>query len=110
MPRFILLLLMFIGPIIATSFFSVWQRNEMIRIGYETETLQRQKQVLLRRQKELRVEVERLSALDRIEQIAVEQLGMRRSRPEQRIFMTAQAPEEELQKAFIHLELHKMAP
>lgn len=98
MPRLILLLLIFIGPIVITSFLSVWQRNEMIRIGYETETLQKQKRALLRHQKELLAEVERLSALDRIEQIALGQLGMKASQPEQRVFIAAQALGKRLNK------------
>ncbi len=91
MPRLIFLLLTVIAPIVLTSFLSVWQRNEMIRIGYKTETLQKQKSALLRHQKDLLVEVEHLSALDRIERIALEKLGMKQSQPEQRIFITAQA-------------------
>lgn len=89
MSRSIVLLLIIL-PIVVTSFFAVYKRNEMIRVGYETGALQKQKSALLRYQKELLVEVERLSALDRIEQIALEQIGMQHPEPEQRVFITAQ--------------------
>ncbi len=97
MSRFIVLLLMII-PIVVISFLAVWQRNEMVRAGYETGTIQKQKSALLRHQKELLVEVERLSALDRIEQIALEQIGMQHPEPEQRVFITAQALNNRLNK------------
>lgn len=92
MPRLIIFAILSM-PMVVISFLSVWQRNEMIRIGYETEILHKKKNALLRHQKELRVEVERLSALGRIEQIALEQLGMKQPNREQRVFITAQALE-----------------
>ncbi len=98
MPRLIFTVLILITPIVITSFLAVWQRNEMIRIGYETVTLQSNKRALLRHQKELLVEVERLSALDRIEQIALEQLGMKQSQPGQRVFIATQALGKSLNK------------
>lgn len=83
--------LILITPIIVVSFLSVWQRNDIIRIGYKTEVLQKEKHALLRHRKELLVQVERLSALDRIEQIALTELGMKHADPEQRVYITAQA-------------------
>ncbi|VAX26186.1 hypothetical protein MNBD_NITROSPIRAE01-1188 [hydrothermal vent metagenome] len=85
--------LILIIPIVIVSFLSVWQRNDMIKIGYKTEILQKEKHALLRHRKELRVHVERLSALDRIEQIALNELGMKHAEPEQRVYITAQALE-----------------
>lgn len=63
----------------------------MIKVGYETEILKQEKHALLRHRKELRVQVERLNALDRIEQIALNELGMKHAEPEQRVYITAQA-------------------
>ncbi len=80
-----------ITPIVVVAFLSVWQRNDIIKIGYKTEILQKEKHALLRHRKELLVQVERLSALDRIEQIALNELGMTHAEPEQRVYITAQA-------------------
>ncbi len=90
--------LILITPIVLVSFLSVWQRNDIIKIGYETEILQKEKHALLRHRKELRVQVERLSALDRIEQIALTELGMKHAEPEQRVYITAQALDRRLNK------------
>lgn len=90
MTRFTLALIL-ITPIVIVSFLSVWQRNEIIRIGYKTEILKKEKHALLRHRKELLVQVERLNALDRIEQIALTELGMKHADPEQRVYITAQA-------------------
>jgi len=90
MSKFSLALILIL-PIVTVSFLSVWQRNDMIKIGYETEVLQQKKHALLRHRKELQVQVERLSALDRIEQIALTELGMKHADPEQRVYITAQA-------------------
>lgn len=82
-----LLLVALGGGILILAFLSLWQRNQMVRIGYEIETLQEQKKELVRIRKELLAEAETLSAVDRIEQIAMEQLGMKVPRPQQRVYV-----------------------
>ncbi len=89
MPR-IRLVILLIVPMILTAFFAVWQRNEMIQIGYETEALQQKKTKLLRRQKELIAEISSLSAAERIERIALERLQMKSADPGQRIYVAAE--------------------
>ncbi|HZR45813.1 MAG TPA: cell division protein FtsL [Candidatus Manganitrophaceae bacterium] len=78
------------GSILTLAFLSLWQRNQMIYIGYEIEQLREEKEALLRVQKELRVEAESLGAMERIERIAVEQLAMKPNVSKQRIYVNAE--------------------
>lgn len=78
------------GSILMLAFLSLWQRNQMIYIGYEIEQLKEEKAALLRVQKELLVEAESLSAMERIERIAVEQLAMKPNVSKQRIYVNAE--------------------
>lgn len=80
------------GAILILAFLSLWQRNQMIYIGYEIEQLKEEKEALVRVQKELLVEAESLSAMQRIEQIAVEQLAMKPGGSRQRVHVTTQGP------------------
>ncbi|MFQ5579275.1 MAG: cell division protein FtsL [Nitrospiria bacterium] len=82
-----LLLIVLGGGILVLSILSLWQRNQMVRIGYEIERLQEQKKELVRIRKELLAEAETLSAVDRIEEIAREQLGMKVPRHQQRVYV-----------------------
>lgn len=87
MPGLILFILG--GAILVLAFLTLWQRNQMIHIGYEIEQLQRERAALLQTQKELLIEAESLSAMERIERIAVEQLEMNRPLSEQRVYVKA---------------------
>ncbi len=57
-------------------FVFVWERVDVVRIGYQIERLKRDKTVLERQRDELRVKVSALSASDRIAKLATEKLGM----------------------------------
>lgn len=57
-------------------FVFVWERVDMVRIGYQIERLKRDKTVLERQRDELRVHFSSLSASNRIAKLATEQLGM----------------------------------
>ncbi len=69
------------------SFVSLWQRDQMTRVGYEIQRMQQQKDKLTKQHKELLIEVESLSALDRIEDIAMLQLSMVPALPGERIYV-----------------------
>jgi cell division protein FtsL len=62
-------------------FVFVWERVDVVRIGYQIERLKRDKTVLERQRDELRVKFSTLSASDRIAKLATEKLGM--SQPQQ---------------------------
>ncbi|WHZ26780.1 MAG: hypothetical protein OJF51_001576 [Nitrospira sp.] len=57
-------------------FVFVWERVDMVRMGYQIERLKREKTLLERQRDELRVKVSALSAADRIAKLATEKLGM----------------------------------
>lgn len=57
-------------------FVFVWERVDVVRIGYQIERLKRDKAVLERQRDELRVKFSTLSASDRIAKLATEKLGM----------------------------------
>jgi len=57
-------------------FIFVWERVDMVRVGYQIERLKQERIVLERERDELRVKLSALSAPDRIAKIASEQLGM----------------------------------
>ncbi|MBI5378952.1 MAG: cell division protein FtsL [Nitrospirae bacterium] len=54
----------------------VWQRVQVIRLGYALEEIQGRKQALLRGNKTLQVEAATLSTLDRVERIALREVGL----------------------------------
>lgn len=54
----------------------VWERVDMVRVGYQIERLKHEKVLLERERDELRVKVSALSAPDRIAKVALEKLGM----------------------------------
>jgi cell division protein FtsL len=57
-------------------FIFVWERVDMVRVGYQIERLKRDKTALERRRDELRVQFSSLSASNRIAKLATEKLGM----------------------------------
>ncbi len=57
-------------------FVFVWERADMIRIGYHVERLKQDKVMLERQRDELRVKASALSAPERIAKVAAEKLGM----------------------------------
>ncbi|MDH4083751.1 MAG: cell division protein FtsL [Nitrospira sp.] len=57
-------------------FMFVWERVDMVRVGYQIERLKRDKTVLERQRDELRVKFSSLSASNRIAKLATEKLGM----------------------------------
>ncbi len=76
-----------VGAILFIVFFSVRQRHEMIRVGYEIEGLNKEKAALMHLHKELLVEAESLNAMERIDKIATEQLQMIPALPQQRVYL-----------------------
>lgn len=63
----------------------VWASLSVMHQGYSIEEHQARRVTLLRANKELEIEIGRLSALDRIERIAALELGMIVPRPNQLI-------------------------
>jgi cell division protein FtsL len=57
-------------------FVFVWERVDMVRVGYQIERLKHDKIVLERQRDELRVQFSALSASGRIARVATKELGM----------------------------------
>jgi cell division protein FtsL len=72
-------------------FFHSWVRTRIVHIGYEITDLQRQEEELLKEAKTLILEEETLKSPARIEEIAINKLGMVRLRPNQVIRTTHRA-------------------
>ena len=89
MPRVISITVLLLTLIVGTASLSVWLRNEIIRIGYETEAFQQKKKQLLQHQKELIVQIEQLRSLERIEEIALRKLGMKQPDADQQVYIAA---------------------
>lgn len=67
----------------------VWERNEIVRAGYQIERLKERKVALQREHGELRVKVSTLTAPERIARAAVEKLEMAPPRPGQVVLVRA---------------------
>jgi len=68
------MLAVFVG--LCLVFLFVWERVDIVRVGYQIERLKHDKVVLERERDELRVKFSALSAPDRIAKVASEKLGM----------------------------------
>jgi cell division protein FtsL len=62
--------------LVSVVLFSAWQHFEQLRYGYRLEQVQRERAAEAELSGHLRLEVETLSAPDRIERLATERLGM----------------------------------
>lgn len=64
-------------------FVFVWERVDMVRLGYQVERLKHEKVVLERERDELKVKFSTLSSPDRIAKVATEKFGMSLPQPGQ---------------------------
>ena len=74
--RELLALLLCALPPMGVLFGAVWTNLEAFRLGYQVERLQKQKEGLLEKQRQLEMERARVSALARVEGVARERLGL----------------------------------
>ena len=72
--------------------FFVWQRYQFIRLGFTVHKLREERAAILEKIEPLRVEVEYLSRLERIDALARQQLGMRPPTPSQVILIEGYVP------------------
>lgn len=63
-------------PPMAVLFAAIWTNLETFRLGYQIERLQKQKETLVERQRQLEMERARISSLSRVEGVARERLGL----------------------------------
>lgn len=65
----------------------LWPQMRIVELGYQQDALRLQQAQALQRQKELQVELASLRRLDRIEQLAMQQLGMKPPQLSQVIYL-----------------------
>jgi cell division protein FtsL len=65
----------------------LWPQMRIVELGYQEDALRLQQARALQRQKELQVELASLRRLDRIEQLAMQQLGMKPPQLSQVIYL-----------------------
>lgn len=72
-------------------FVFVWERVDMVRLGYQVERLKHEKVVLERERDELKVKFSALSSPDRIAKVATEKFGMSLPQPGQVVMVQFKA-------------------
>ena len=86
--RFDLLPALLLGSLVLGGvLFYVWQHIQVVRLGYQVESLAGEQAGLIRQQKELRFEVAQLRSLRRVEEIARRQIGLASPKPGQVIVL-----------------------
>ena len=78
--------------VIGLILLSVWQHVHIVTLGYEIEQAQQERKELRQIHRQLLIEAETLSALDRIEQIAMTKLGMIKPKDGQVILVEKKRP------------------
>jgi cell division protein FtsL len=81
-PIFLFLALVFI-----ISIFYVWSRTELVRLEYEISRMERKLRDLKQDERCMQLEIASLRSPQRIEEVARNDLGMVRSKPEQLIII-----------------------
>ncbi len=79
------------AAVVTVILLDIWQHVHIVTMGYEVEQARQKQKELQQIHKQLLVEVETLSALDRIEQIAITRLGMIRPQEGQMILVQKRA-------------------
>ena len=77
----------FLFVLIGSALIYVWSRIQVIRAGYEISDAVKAGRGLVEESRRLRVEVASLKSYDRIEKIAIEDLGLSKPRPDQVILI-----------------------
>lgn len=85
----------------------VWERVEVVRVGYHIERLKAQRTALQRERDELEVKVSALTSSERIARVAKEQLGMAPPQPGQVVLLRLDAAPQQGAPAHAELRLAK---
>jgi cell division protein FtsL len=89
------------GFLVLALLFSAWQHFELLRHGYETESLQRQRAAEEETGHRLRLEIETLKSPRRIEALAVDQLHLVSPSREEAIVLQRVLPAEPPAKSIV---------
>lgn len=74
-------------PPMAVLFAAIWANLETVRLGYQLERLERQREQLVEKNRQLRTARAQAGALTRVEAVARGPLGLQPPRPDQLVFV-----------------------
>ena len=77
-----------IAAVMSLLLLYVWERVDLVRVGYEVQQLKAKHRTLERENDELRVKVSALTSPERIARLATERLGMVRPEPGQVVLVS----------------------
>ncbi len=80
-----------VGAVMALLLLYVWERVDLVQVGYRIQQLKAERNALTREHDELRVSISRLTSPERLARVATEQLGMIRPLPGQVILVSLRA-------------------
>jgi len=95
---------------IAVILLDIWQHVHIVTMGYEVEQAQRMQKEMQQIHQQLLVEVETLSALDRIERIAISKLGMVKPQEGQVVLVEMGSPSGSSPDVMTRVQVAKKVP
>jgi cell division protein FtsL len=98
------------AAIVTIILLDIWQHVHIVTLGYEVEQARQKQKELQQTHKQLLVEVETLSALDRIEKIATLRLGMTKPKEGQMILVQKRASPDSSPEVSTPLQIAKRTP
>jgi cell division protein FtsL len=98
------------AAVVTIILLDIWQHVHIVTLGYEVEQARQKQKELQQTHKQLLVEVETLSALDRIEKIAISRLGMTRPKEGQMILVEKGLSHDLSPDALTRLQVAMRAP
>ena len=79
--------LMVIILCICSLIFVVWSRIQVTQLGYQLSQASQEQERLLQQNSQLKIEEATLKTLERIEDLALNQLGLKKPEPHQKVFI-----------------------
>ena len=98
------------AAVLGVILLDIWQHAHIVTLGYEVEQARQEKKELRQIHKQLLVEVATLSALDRIEKIAITQFGMIKPQDGQMILVQKGVPPNLSTDAMTRLQVARRTP
>lgn len=95
----IIVKLALLSLVIMSFLLVVWQRTQVLRLGYQLERMEATKKELLKENKSLLLEVSSLTSLYRIEKIATNRLGFKT--PDRKNIFIVKKPEDKNQRPLL---------
>ena len=86
-PAMPLLFFMVIILSISSLIFVVWSRIQVTQLGYQLSQASKEQEELLQKNSQLKIEEATLKTLERIEEVALNQLALQKPEPSQRVIM-----------------------